>query len=294
VIDPVVDLRTTLAVFRHGSHDPTTRLTGHDFWRATLTPDGPGTVHLWWCGDQLDADAWGPGAEWLLNRIPSMLGANDNGYVPGDDDHPAVRAAHRNHRGLRVGASGMLYHELLPIILTQRVTSGEALRQWRLVCRRLADPAPGPDPSLLLPPSPERILGRPAWWFHPLGVESKRAEALRTVARYAARINEWSTLPSNDAALKLQLLRGIGPWTIGSVLGPAFGDPDAVPVGDYHIPHAITWALAGLARGTDERMLELLEPYRGQRGRVIRLLLLDGHAAPAFGPRQRILPMHRW
>jgi hypothetical protein len=41
-------------------------------------------------------------------------------------------------------------------------------------------------------------------------------------------------------------------------------------------------------------MVELLEPYRPQRGRVTRLLGLDGHRPAKFGPRQRILPMHRW
>jgi hypothetical protein len=41
-------------------------------------------------------------------------------------------------------------------------------------------------------------------------------------------------------------------------------------------------------------MLDLLEPFRGQRGRVVRLIGLSGRRAPAFGPRKRILPMHRW
>jgi len=41
-------------------------------------------------------------------------------------------------------------------------------------------------------------------------------------------------------------------------------------------------------------MLELLAPYAGQRGRVLRLLALAGTRAPAFGHRRRILPMHRW
>jgi hypothetical protein len=41
-------------------------------------------------------------------------------------------------------------------------------------------------------------------------------------------------------------------------------------------------------------MLELLEPYRGQRARVVRLIQLGGSRPPAFGPRRRVLPMHRW
>ena len=43
-----------------------------------------------------------------------------------------------------------------------------------------------------------------------------------------------------------------------------------------------------------DRMLELLAPYAGQRGRVLRALVRTAGKAPAFGPRQRILPMSRW
>ena len=71
-------------------------------------------------------------------------------------------------------------------------------------------------------------------------------------------------------------------------------DDDAVPVGDLHVPNAVAWNLAGEPRGDDDRMLELLEPYRPQRGRVLRLILLAGRRAPARGPRRRILPMYRW
>jgi hypothetical protein len=47
----------------------------------------------------------------------------------------------------------------------------------------------------------------------------------------------------------------------------------------------VTWSLAGERRGSDERMLELLEPYRGQRGRVVRLLELAGSGPARRGPR---------
>ena len=56
-------------------------------------------------------------------------------------------------------------------------------------------------------------------------------------------------------------------------------------IGDYHLPHQVSWALTGEPRGDDARMLELLEPYRGHRGRVIRLLEAGGVTAPRFGPR---------
>jgi 3-methyladenine DNA glycosylase/8-oxoguanine DNA glycosylase len=188
----------------------------------------------------------------------------------------------------------MLFHELVPTILGQRITGGEAIRQWHRLCRRLGQRAPGPRADLLLPPSPEALLGHPAWWFHPLGIEAKRAEAVRTVARHADKLWGWAKLPIDQAASKLALLPGTGVWTIGSVMASAMGDPDAVAVGDFHLKNVVSFALAGEARGTDARMLELLAPYAGQRGRVVRLLLLDGHGAPRFGPRQRILPMAEW
>jgi 3-methyladenine DNA glycosylase/8-oxoguanine DNA glycosylase len=285
--------RHALAPLRNGRWDPTTRLDPGEFWRATLTPFGPGTLRLDWRDGTLRSSAWGPGSDWLLERVPAMVGELDE-PVRFVDAPPALDRAQRNHPGLRIGASGTVYHELLPTILAQRITAGEAARQWHGLCRRLGEPAPGPNRDLRLPPEPDRLASVPSWWFHPLGIERKRAEPLITVAKHAQHLWEWSGLDTAQIASRLVLLPGVGEWTIGTVLGTAFGEPDALPVGDFHFKNTVAWALAGEARGTDERMLELLEPFRGQRGRVLKLLLLDGNAAPKFGPRQRILPMHRW
>ncbi|MCU1398874.1 MAG: hypothetical protein JWN62_1983 [Acidimicrobiales bacterium] len=293
-LDPTTNMVATLGVYRYGSRDLTTRLSPHEFRRATWTPDGPATLHLGWSKGNLDAQAWGPGATWMLARVPALIGHLDPGFTCPDDAHVAVRQASRNHPGLRISASGTLLHELLPVIIAQRITGFEATRQWHALTKRLGHRAPGPDPTMLLPPHPDDLLGKPAWWYHPIGIEAKRAEALRTVARHATRIAEWSDLPSAEASAKLRLLHGIGAWTVASAVGPALGDPDAVPAGDYHFANMVSWALAREPRGTDDRMLDLLAPYAGQRGRVIMLLGRDGNAAPKFGPRQRILPMRRW
>jgi 3-methyladenine DNA glycosylase/8-oxoguanine DNA glycosylase len=229
----------------------------------------------------------------MLARVEALTGLLDPGFVF-VDAHPAVLRAQRNHPDVRFGASQMLFHELLPTILGQRITAGEALRQWRVLCLRLGEPAPGPALGLLLPPSPAALLAKPAWWFHPLGIEAKRAQALRMVARHAEKLWQWAGLSTAQAAAKLALLAGVGPWTIGSVMATAMGDPDAVAVGDFHLKNLVSYNLAGEPRGTDERMLQLLAPYESQRGRVVRLLQLDGQSPPAFGPRQRILPMARW
>jgi 3-methyladenine DNA glycosylase/8-oxoguanine DNA glycosylase len=209
-------------------------------------------------------------------------------------DHPVVAASCHARRHVRIGRSGTLYHELLPSILEQRITSGEAVRQWATLCHELSEPAPGPFARLLLPPEPEKLRQQPSWWFHPLGIERKRAQPLIDVARHSSKMWEWAERTPDEAGHMLRLIDGIGVWTTGVVLGPAMGDPDAVPVGDYHVKNIIGWNLAGEARATDERMLELLEPYAGQRGRVVKAVLAHGDGAPKFGPKQRILPMARW
>ena len=282
---------SALQNYRYGAGDPTTRLTPTEFWRATFTPEGAGTLHLDWSDGHLHAQAWGPGGDWLLARVPALTGALDQGHVF-SEGHPALLAAQRRYPDVRFGASGTLYHELLPTVLGQRVTAGEATLQWHRLVRELGRPAPGPG-ELTLPPEPDDLAGRPTWWFHPLGIESKRAATLKEIGRRATRLAEWSTLPPGDAAAKLTLLPGVGEWTIGCVLRTALGDPDAVAVGDFHLKNVVVHALTGRARGTDEEMMGLLAPYAPQRGRAVALLLLDGAAAPKFGPRQRVLPIQR-
>ncbi len=299
-----VDIAATLACYRHGHGDPTTTLTtsGHgiaasgEFLHATITPEGPATIRLRWHGQRVSIEGHGPGGAWLADRAPAMLGRHDGGL--GDTDtagwDPVVVTALHRHRHVRFGAGGNLYHELLATVIEQRITSQEAHRQWRLLCRRLGEPAPGAFAGLLLPPAPIALRRHPSWWFHPLGIERSRAETLIEVARHASKLWAWAGLPPHDVADRLGLLRGVGQWTIGTVLASACGDPDAVAVGDFHLKNMVGFALAGQARATDERMMELLEPYRGQRGRVVRALRLDGRAAPKFGPRQRIIAMNTW
>jgi 3-methyladenine DNA glycosylase/8-oxoguanine DNA glycosylase len=298
----VRSLRQTLAAYRAGGGDPTTRLTDLSFLHATYTPDGPATISLRWSRDPapvdscgLVAEAWGPGRDWMLGAVDDLTGAGDRPsevMLQFDAAPLAVSRALRDTRTIHIGASRNLYHALLPTVIAQRITGHEAMRQWRRLCRALGTSAPGPSEivgDLLLPPSPEALRSRPAWWFHPLGIEAKRARALTEVARHHDKFWGWAAAGSATAATKLRLIPGLGPWTVGSVLGPALGDPDAVPVGDFHFPHIVAWNLAGEARATDDRMLELLEPYHGQRGRVLRALVRTGQGAPAFGPRRRTL-----
>ena len=64
-----------------------------------------------------------------------------------------------------------------------------------------------------------------------------------------------------------------------------------MPVYPGALKHHVSWCLEGEPRGTDARMLELLEPFRGHRGRVVTLLLAAGPRAPKRGPRARVVPV---
>ena len=285
-----VDPAQLLGIHRQGRFDPTTRLEPGGWWRATLTPFGPGTLHLSWSGGVLASQAWGLGADWLIAGVPRLLGALDEPPTI-DAVHPAMAVALDRQRRLRIGANGDLYHTMLPIIIGQRVLAREAFRSWSQLCRAAGRPAPGPG-GLRLPPDPEVLADQPYWWFHRFGIERKRADAIRVLAGRADLLRKLSDADDVVAARHdLQLLAGIGQWTIGSSLGPALGDPDAFAVGDFWLCHAITYALAGRARGTDEEMVRLLAPYQGQRGRVVAMLMADGWSAPRRGPGIATLPI---
>jgi 3-methyladenine DNA glycosylase/8-oxoguanine DNA glycosylase len=105
------------------------------------------------------------------------------------------------------------------------------------------------------------------------------------VAARAAWFEDVVDLPLEAAHARLRSVPGIGPWTVAEVAVRALGDRDAVSVGDFHLPSLVTWALAGERKGTDARMLELLEPYRGERAIVVKLLELGAQGPSRRGPR---------
>ena len=175
---------------------------------------------------------------------------------------------------------------LIAAILEQKVTGTEAHRAWHGLVRRYGEPAPGPpELGLRLLPAPATLAALPYWAYHPLGLERRRADLIRGISRDAAALERLADGPLPAAYARLQAIPGIGPWTAAEVGVRALGDVDAVSVGDFHLPHLVAYALAGEPRATDARMLELLEPYRGRRALVVRLLELSGVRAPRYGPR---------
>jgi 3-methyladenine DNA glycosylase/8-oxoguanine DNA glycosylase len=282
-------LRSLLVV----SYDPCGKLADGEFWLAARTPDGPGSLHLARAGAELVATGHGPGAAWLADRADAIAGLRDDlGDFPARAaSHPLVGRLARTFAGVRFPATGQIFHRLIRAILEQKVTGIEAHRAYRAIVKHFGEPAPGPA-GLLLPPDPVAVAETPYWVFHPFGVEQRRTQALLRAALVAARLEQ--CIDSADATRRLTAIPGIGPWTAAEVVRTTYGDPDAVSVGDFHIPNTVAWALAGEARGTDARMLELLEPFAGHRGRVCDLLAYGGISAPKFGPRMPIRSFARF
>ena len=288
-----IDLRLTLLPLRRGTSDPTIRFARDgSAWRATRTPEGVATERLIAEGSAIRVDAWGPGAAWLVEHAPELVGATDDpsGFEPA---HPLLRALWARMPGVRIPRSRAVLEALVPAICEQKVTGEEARRAIAGLVARYGEPAPGPWGGaagggripMRVPPAAETLAALPYFDLHPLGIERRRAETIRRVAARADRLEALVDLAPAEAQARLQALPGVGPWTAAEVAVRALGDPDAVSVGDFHLPSAVAWALAGEPRADDARMLELLEPYRGHRARVIRLIEAAGIVAPRRGPR---------
>jgi 3-methyladenine DNA glycosylase/8-oxoguanine DNA glycosylase len=278
-----LDLATTLGPLAHGRGDTTLRLGRGEAWLAFHTPAGPAALRLLVNGPAVvTVSAWGDGAELALEGAPALIGELDR---PEDfvAQHPILRRLQRSAAGLRLPRTGRVFAALVPTVIEQKVTGTEAFRAYAAMLRAYGSPAPGPLGSLRLPPTPDRLAGLPYHAFHPLGLERRRADVIRHAAARAAWLE--AADDAGEATRRLVSLPGIGQWTAAEVVRAAFGDPDAVSVGDYHVPNMVAWALASEPRADDARMLELLEPYRGQRGRVQRLLEVGGVVAPRYGPR---------
>ncbi len=289
-----LDVRRTLAPLRRGSGDPCW-WTSPDgaVWQATATPDGPATRRLAVHRDGVHVAAWGPGAERAVAAVPDLLGARDDPSGFDASLHPVVRDAHRRLPGLRVPFAGDVLASLVPAVLEQRVVGIDARAAWRRLVTRHGERAPGPVPASLRVPPPWSVWAAlPVWEWRQAGVDDQRSSTVQRAAAVGRRLDETVTMPLPDARRRFLAVRGIGPWTVAETTARALGDADAVSVGDFHLAHLVGWALTG-HRTDDDGMLALLEPWRGHRQRVVRLLeITQASQAPRFGPRSpRALPL---
>ena len=280
---------------RHGGGDPTYKSEQDgSIWRGLRTPLGTTTLRITPRSGTSDVlgEAWGDGAEWALEQLPAMLGAEDDptGFEP--HHHDVVAAAWRRHPHWRVPKSGLVLESLVPAIIEQKVTGKEAFAGWRSLVQRYGERAPGPgaERGLWVMPAPETIRGIPSWEWLMMHVDPARSRAVVTVSRSAAALERTVGLPLDQVDRRLRSIPGVGVWTSAEVRSRAHGDPDAVSFGDYHAAKDIGWALTG-APVDDAGLAMLLEPYRPHRLRVQVLVGMAGLRRPRRGPRMT-LPTH--
>lgn len=282
-----LDLHATVGVLRRGPRDPTAIRDGSVLWLTLRTEAGIATLALRAGSGEVRASAWGPGASEALDRVPALCGAHDDAEGFDPSSHARLADAAHRHPGLRLTRTGAVFDALVGVILEQKVTGLQAYGAWRTLVTRFGDPAPGPTPRpMAVAPDAAGWRRMPSWAWHRAGVEPPQS---RTIVRAAERapsieraVHAASGGPARDTALTS--LPGVGPWSAAETRIRALGDPDAVSVGDYHLPHEVGFALTG-HRTDDAGMLALLEPWAGHRQRVVRLIRMSGVAEPRRGPR---------
>lgn len=194
-----------------------------------------------------------------------------------------IAAAAQRMPHLRLGRTGRVLEALIPAVIEQRVPGADAFRAWRLLVTKFGTPAPGPAPDRMrVPPSAAAWRRIPSWEFHRANVDPGRARTVIGCAQRADALERLVHRPAADAREALTSLPGVGVWTAAETAQRAFGDADALSVGDYHVPKMIGWTLIG--RPVDDAgMVELLEPVRPHRYRAVRLLEVSGLA---YEPRR--------
>ncbi|OEJ22951.1 3-methyladenine DNA glycosylase [Streptomyces agglomeratus] len=281
-------LRHTLRVLQRGGRDPAFRWDAGTLWRASRTPQGPATLRITTETGAVRGEAWGPGADWALETLPALLGAKDEPEAFTPRHRIVAQAVHRNP-GLRLTQTGLVMEALVASVLEQKISTREAFAAWRQLLLRYGESPPGPAPEgMRIPPTPSQWAMIPSWEWHRAGVDDKRASAILRACRYAPRLEEAAGMELAEALRRLQLVPGIGPWTAAEVLQRSNGAPDALTLGDLHLPGHIGYALTGRRGLGDADMLELLVPYAGQRHRAARLILLAGRIPTRREPRAPI------
>jgi 3-methyladenine DNA glycosylase/8-oxoguanine DNA glycosylase len=283
-----LDLRRTVLYQRHGAGDPTMTVSGSVIWWASRTPMGIATLAIRETHPGvIRGAAWGPGREWALNRLPALCGADDE---PGDFDasrHPLIADAHRRNPGIRLSRTDLVFDALVSAIFEQKVTGMQAFGAWRRIVTWCGERAPGPTPTpMFAPPTIEGWQHVPSWAWHRAGLEPPQSKTVVRAARRGESLVRALHAAEDGEAVDRVLISqpGIGPWTSAETRIRAFGDPDAVSVGDYHLAHEVGYALTG-HRVDDDGMLKLLAPWSGHRQRVIRLIGASGVHEPRRGPR---------
>jgi 3-methyladenine DNA glycosylase/8-oxoguanine DNA glycosylase len=266
-----------LVPLQRGEDDPAMQLAPDGtVWRAANTPEGPATLALRSIDGAIEARAWGDGADLALEGVPALVGCLDDlsGFVP---EHPAVVAAAQRFPGLRLCRTGSLFEAALAALSSTGLSRFEAHRAHRLLTLDFGEPAPGPG-GLQVPPTPVALSAVPYFELQVRGLDAAQGDAVARLCAHAGRLDAVRDGGLAEAEAALAGVRGVDDAVVNAAALEAFGAPDAVPLGDPELAVLVTAQLTGTASGDDTALLDALEPWRGHRARVVRLLQANGVA----------------
>lgn len=275
-----IDFSRTFSMQSLGPYDPTVEATNDRFRKAFFYRGEPATLEFQRAPEGMLVTAYAPDAEALLEETLAGL-AQDDCYRSFSTYDDGIWRLHRSQPGLRVLRFPWLYEMACSAILQQRIRTVDAMRDWRHITQRWGVAAPL---GLRAFPSAEMLARVAQFELQALDIDAQRARTLLRFAQESRFVPLSTTLSFAELRRRLIRIPGIGPWTTESVLGYGAGDVDAAIPGDLHLPHVVCYALAGEIPGSDERMMELLEPFYGHRFRIIRLIYASGLSVPRTSP----------
>jgi len=251
-----------------GAYDPTATLSEGHFRKSFVTPSGVCSVRVAAVERGVEITCEGAEAGQKLAELVSSFEVDD-GHETFLPEHPLLRRLRRDQIGLRLLRVPWLFDVACGAVLQQRVRFADACKDWRNIAERFGERDLAGSVAF---PSSSVLSGIPSWELEGLGIDAKRVRALIALAREVRMNPLRMEMSYSELRGRLGRVPGVGPWTVETTLGFGAADPDALPLGDLYLPHIVSYALTGKAEGNDDRMVELLEPYRGHRFRVVRLL----------------------
>ncbi len=263
-----------LAFFGRDPSSPNERVTGSKFERVELFGDRVGVLRLEF-GEarvrcRLDSRRALPSgaarrAHALVRRLLALA----------DDPSSFERRVRRDRKlaplivgreGLRVPRSASAFEAATWTILAQQVNLGFAFACRRALLELAGEPL---GPGRFAHPTPERVAALDYRDLERLKLSRSKAEYLvdlsRSIASGELDFERLERGSATRAERSLAAIRGLGPWSVQSILMRGFGFADCVPIGD-----------AGLARSLDEffglgvrpdrdRTVELMRPFAPER-----------------------------
>lgn len=287
-IDGAYDLDRTMSVLTMGRGNPCLRHNASVAQLTLGTPEGPVALAATRSGEGLSVITDGTGSEWIKPHLPAIFGLLDDpsGFRPDGK----LGQASQSIEGLRLPRLPAVFERLVQVVLQQLISFRDACRAWRLLVRRYGEEVPGSD-GLFHAPAAQRLGGLAVHELMACEVLPKHARVILQLAKQATGLERLWSVGEGIDALSDHLLKqpGVGPWTVGYLRGAGLGDADALVLGDYGHPHQVAYFFTGEERGDDAQMVELLEPFRPHRFRVLMTLILATPAPPRHGPKRRPL-----